>query len=646
MQSMLYRPAPQLPATFSMMSRWRSIRWARAGAVALAACIAIATGCPRRGSQTLPELELAASPEPLAERDFRAARALREQGQSAEASQRFRAFLDTWPSDPLAPFARLELGKLALLADKPALAKKWFGQVAEARDPVLAERGRLYRAVAVGRLGDHQFALSELSPLVGRTVDPQETWLVLDTVASAQEALGDRLGALETRDRQLRGTLTAELRAQVENTVSKLIDSLASELELQRAYELLPHDGFAWPEVARQLLRQSHERGDRAKVADIARELDREGIALDDDLASLVLRAGRPEEADPGVIGAILPLSGRGRAVGEAALHGLLVASSASSDGSGDPVRLVYRDDGGDPTQAAQALEDLVTVHRAIAVIGPLSAAPAHAAAERARDLGVPIIVLNPDSSLTQQEGPVFRLLADPSEEARALIGAASREGATSYALLRPLNSYGDSMGRAFEQAIVAQRGHAVENLAYDPAATSFVKEAETIEKARPDAVVLVGGPTQIALMAPALAAKGLWSVAPGAKPPEGRSTLYLVPAAGFSPSLATTSRRYLQGAHFAVSFDPSRTPAFAESYRAQFRAEPNLFSAAAHDAYRIAEAALRTGVATRESLYDALLRARASETATPTDGFSSARGPRRPVQIEVLLGATFVQAD
>ena len=75
----------------------------------------------------------------------------------------------------LEPLARLELGRLALEAGRSADARAWFDGVARTKDPVLAERGRMYTAVAAQRAGDNEHALSVLKPLLGRTVDPQET---------------------------------------------------------------------------------------------------------------------------------------------------------------------------------------------------------------------------------------------------------------------------------------------------------------------------------------------------------------------------------------------------------------------------------------------------------------------------------------
>ncbi|MDB4975501.1 MAG: hypothetical protein JWN48_3842 [Myxococcaceae bacterium] len=600
------------------------------------------SSCARRSSgPALPPLELAASPEPRAEAEFREAKAARESGSAKDAARRYRSFVKDWPGDPLVPFAKLDLGRIELSAGRAREARKYFDEVARTPEPALAERGRMYAAIAAERLGAHREALGVLRPLVGRTVDPAETALLLSSVASAEEAIGDDLAALETRDRQLASGPPEPERKRALERANALIRGLDPELELPRAYELLPRDGYAWPLVAKQLLRVSSERGERERVSEIARALSDRDVPLDEDLSALVLRAERSDVADPMVIGAILPLSGRGREVGEAALHGLLLSAGEP----GKP-RVVYRDDGGDPARAVAALEDLVTLHRAVAIIGPLSAGPAQAVVERAKELGVPVIALNPDASLTERSSIAFRLLAEPREEADALIGAAQRRGAKRFAVMHPQSPFGETMLAAFSQKIEARGGKLVSTVAYPAAASSFVKEAQQLERADFDALVLLDGPSKVALIAPTLAARGIWSVAPGTEPPEGRAVLYVIPSAGFDPGLANSTRRYLQGALFSVPFDAADAPEFVSAYRAKFQAEPNLFSALGSDAYRIVETVLASGAATREQVTRGLMQARLEHPAATGGGFGDSRGPRDPGRLKTLLAGAFVRTD
>lgn len=611
--------------------------------LALVFALALGGGCPQRGRvNTLPPLELATSPDPRAEADFRAAQKARSEGRYDEAERRLKAFLEVYPQDPLAPFARLELGRLEIERGRPQKARPWLDEAEKAEDPAIVERARMYNAVAAQRLGQHEHALAILRPLVGRTVDPKETALVLDTLAAAEQAIGDDLSALRTRDRELAGELPEAQRAQVERMVRDMVQKLDPALELPRAYEMLPRSGFAWPEVARRLLRVSHERGERSKVAEIADALRDERIELDPELAALVLQAERPRDADPGLVGAILPLSGRGREVGETVLQGLLLASSVEE---GAHPRLVYRDDAGDPERALEALEDLVSVHRVIAVIGPVSAASAQAVAERADGLDVPVLALSPDPSLTQRADTVFRCLPEPREEAEALLQRAQRAGARRFALLHPDGPFGQAMLQAFQTAVRSVRGE-LYPVAYPPSTTNFVREAEQVARLAPDAVILADAPGRVTLMAPALAAAGLWSLPRGERPPEGRAVTYLVPSAGFDPSLARTARRYLQGALFAVPFDAQAPSAFTEAYRERYQSEPNLFAAAAYDAFRLIEAGIEAGADTRAELARELTQVHVPDSATSVGAFAPDRKPRTPVRVHTLMGEAFVRVD
>jgi len=604
-------------------------------------------GCPRGPSvKPLARLELAASPEPRAEADFREASALEERGENDKAAERYRAFIDAWPKDPLTPYARFALGRLDLAAGKPRQALSWFELVTKTGDATLAERGKIFAGVAHSQLGEHALAIGELKPYVGRTVDPRETNALLDALATSQAAQGDALSALDTTDKQLRGELTPADRKRVEGRTRSLIDTIEPTLSLTRAYEILARDGLAWPEIARRRLRKSHQQGDSQSVAKIADDLRDQNIDLDDDLAALVLRAERPTDADPAVIGAILPLSGRGREAGEAALQGLMLSADRPSPRGQLPLRLVYRDDAGDPERALSALEDLVSVHRVIAVIGPMSAGPARDVAARAKQVGLPLLLLNPDASLTRDATTVFRMLGDAAEEANQLVKRALKLGAKRFAVVHPQSGFGEGMRAAFEAAIRSQGGSSVSAISYPPTATNLVHEAEAVSRLDADVLVLADAASRITLLAPALAAQGMWSVSRGQRPPEGKAVLYLIPSAGFDPTLAQTTRRYLQGALFAVPFDAGQAGSFGAAYREQYQAEPNLFSAAAYDAFHLVRSALYGGAQTREALGKALIGVRAEGTVTANNGFSPGRGPIKPVQIETLLGEGFVTVD
>jgi branched-chain amino acid transport system substrate-binding protein len=503
----------------------------------------------------------------------------------------------------------------------------------------------MFRGIAAARLDHPQEALPALVPMVGRTVDPVETAMLLDAIARAEAAAGNTLAALEARDKQLRGELSPEQRTEAERAVEQLVGKLDPVTTLARAYELLPRDGHSWPSVAERSLRDAHGRGQRERVAQIADDMHNADAPFSAELSAIVLRAERSPDADPNLIGAILPLSGRGREAGEAALHGLLLAAERAQKRGSSP-RVVYRDDGSEPARAVAALDDLVTNHRVIAVVGPMSAASARAVAAEAQKSSVPLVVMVPDRTASEQSANVFRLLPSPVEEARSLAERAASEGVKRVAIMHADTAYGLALRDAFDAELRRARITQISSVSYPPTTTNLVKQAEAVAKTSPDAVVFADSAGKVALLAPALSVHGVWSVPRGAKAPEGRTALFLVPSIGFDVSLAQTTRRYLQGAVFAVPFDPARAESFREAYKAEYQAEPNLFSASAFDAYQILRTAIAAGAVTRADLVENLAKTRAGETAGASDGFSPTRGPRTAVVLETLLGEEFVRAD
>lgn len=599
--------------------------------------------------ETLP---LVTTDDPRAEADMRAAREAAEAGRAPEAAQRYQRFLETYPNDPLAPIAELGLGQILLADGDNAGALTRFARVAQSTDPATAERGRFYEGVALQLGGHPREALARLRPLVGRTVDPAETALLLRTVAAASEQLGERLAAVEALDALVREPVAEEERAAARQQLEALAASGLTAEEAGRAADSLPHGGAAWAPIARRALRDAFTAGDMARVRALGTSLQAADVSLDDDLASMMLRASRPAEVAPGVVGAILPLSGRGREVGQRALRGLMLAAGVPANGPAAPgaPQLVFRDTGGDPVRAAAAVDELVQLHRVIAIIGAIGSEEAAAAAERAQALGVPLLTLTTASEVTARGPMIFRVFSTPDAEIDALVARARARGATRFAVLGPTSGFGDAMRASYSRAVTAQGGELVATQSYAPGATSFGREAAALRTAAPDAVFVADAARTLALVAPALAAAGLACLPAGSPGPrDGRAFTLLAPGLAFDPSLARSSGRYLQGALFAVPFHAATSTGagriFADAYAQQLGGEPDAFAAFAYDAYRLVRGAVDGGARTRAALATRLAGL-AADTASAAGGFTTEREPRRAARLLELRGTAFAATE
>lgn len=611
----------------------------------------LAAGCPRGSSQegltVLPQLT---TQDPRAEADLRRAREAADAGESRAAERGFRAFLEDYPQDPLVPVARLGLGRVLLADGDIPGALALFQQVAESSDEAVAEAGRFYQGVALHLGGRSDESIQVLSPLVGRTTNPEESSLLLRTLSAAAQRTGNVVLALEMLDRLAGDTAQpTHERDQAHASIRSLVAG-ADAQQVQEAYDTLPRDGRAWPEVAVRAMRLAFDTGDMERVSAIVGQLRAHDIPMSDELAELAVRAERTEHADPRVIGAIVPMTGSGREVGQRVVRGLMLASGMPAGGPPGPdtPQLVLRDDGGDPAQAAQAVEDLVSEHRAIAIVGPLEGSSARAAARRAQELGVPLIALVPDPRVTEPGPMVFRLFASPDDEAAALVRAASARGVARFAVLRPSHPFGEAMARAFERAVGAVGGEVVATEVYEPGATSFGEPIARLSRASFGALFVPDSARQLSLIAPALAAADLFPVPHGQSAPRSaRAITLLAPSVALDEGALRRSGRYLQGALIATPFYPNTAEgpgrAFVNEFEARFGSPPDAYSAYAYDAFRLVRRAVDAGEVTRGGVARWLQERGRQETVGASGGLTPERRPARAARVLELRGDVLV---
>jgi branched-chain amino acid transport system substrate-binding protein len=640
------RPSTPWGALGSLATVGRSLGEGRAW-ILVAGVVAIAGGCPKppASMSTLPVL---ATNDPAAEADMRSAQSAEAEGRLEEAQERYEAFLRDRPQDPLTAIAELALGRLHLARGEVDAARTRLAAVADHADPSVAERARFYLGVALHLGGEHAEALHILEPFVGKTVDPEDTALLLRTLAAAALHMGDRVRAVVAYDQLATAAAPETDRADARTRLETLVHEGATAEDLGRLYDELPQDGPAWILVAVRAAKEAYAAGDLPRTRQVLAALRARNVTLDEELQELSIRVDRTDKADPRVVGAILPLSGRAREVGQLALRGLMLASGSPPHGpvSADAPQVVFRDDGGDPGRAAKAVEDLVTLHQAIAIIGPIDADAAAAAARRAQELGVPIVTLTPATGITEVGPLVFRLFFTPEDEVRELVAAARRRGAQRFAVLHPSDAFGHGFRTALERELRASGGQLVTAVGYDRGSTSFAEPLRALTRGTFDALLVPDAAPTLQLIAPALAAAGLWSRPAGDPAPErGRAITLLVPSVGYSADLVRESGRYLQGALFSRPFHPGTSAglAFTDQYRERFAATPDVFAAYAYDAFRLVRSATEQGAHSREDLARALVASRPPATAGASGGFGKGRSAARGTRVLELRRDTLV---
>lgn len=180
-------------------------------------------------------------------------------------------------------------------------------------------------------------------------------------------------------------------------------------------------------------------------------------------------------------IGVLLPLTGEYRRLGEMLYSGIELAAKESLAQNPD-LEIIVRDTQSTPEGANQEMEALVREKNVLAVIGPFAGGESRAAAYKACELGVPIVLLSPKEGLTGIGPQVFRLALTPELEAKALVAYAWEVlGKREFAILEPQHAYGETMAAAFFDEVTRRGGKIMGYERYGDWDTNFSTMAQRL---------------------------------------------------------------------------------------------------------------------------------------------------------------------
>ena len=566
------------------------------------------------------------------------ARELADTGDIGGAQNSYEKFIIAHQGTVEADLARLELGVLSADVGRCASAVPHFEQAQDSADRAIALRASLHLGACQLVLGDPERALSTVEPLAGERFSAEEQALLWDTAVLSSEQTTNGVVALRVLDAlserggdppdPQRFWATTELLAQ-RVTIEEAV-ALYEELR-PRA---LPHAAIGVRLLEHALQIQDAE--SIRRTADALRASEAMSIP---EVTILVARADEFLHGNPYAVGALLPLSGRGREVGRQLLQGMQLAQLEE----GGP-ELAVEDTGGDAAKTRAAVDALVGNQGVIAVLGPVDSRTTEAAAEAARRSGVPLLSFSASDAVTSAGDEVFRLMYSPRDELSALVRNARSRRLSRFVILYPDHGYGRTLERLFDQEVSAAGGVACEGVAYPPGTKSFVDYVRTVLETTCDVVLLADVADQVALIAPTFAAEGAWSVGDGTLPEHAeREVHFLLPSPSWSPALLRRAGRYLQGALIALPFYDASETAVSEHFRAAYETRygtlPQTFAAYGYDAYRMISATLRQGHQTREALTEALKAGASVTPVTSVGALSSERVPANPPSVYRVTG-------
>jgi len=385
--------------------------------------------------------------------------------------------------------------------------------------------------------------------------------------------------------------------------------------------------GAAW--LLDQLLDPDDARGPdaRARLADIGEKTSARLLRIDDATLADELDARLDALAGPAVlrVGALLPLSGADKHVGQHALDGLLLAQRAFRPSPNPRITLVVEDTRSTPEGARDGVDKLASAG-VTAIVGPLSNAEARAAADAAERRHLPLVSLSLDPAVADVGPSIFRYFIDSTREVDALLAYTRTVGHTRLAVLYPDVPFGREARALVEKAAAAHGVEIVTATPYDPASRDFSAAAAAVARTHADAVFIPDVASRVSVLMPFLAAEQLWC-APADRPSttEGRRHLTcLGNVTWYDDALLRDGASYFNGATIAASWtrdaDGELNDRFLREHRAMIGGEPDVFAAFAFDAMRLLRRAiLNLGFTTPTTLQTGI---------AATAGFDGLTGP------------------
>jgi ABC-type branched-subunit amino acid transport system substrate-binding protein len=555
--------------------------------MALSVCVALA-GCPRQTSGGVRPPVPTDGDRQARTRFLEAQRAFEADAGAIDAAA-FAEIAAEYPDDPIAPMANLYAGMAAKHGERYADAIAAFTAAAErADDERVVARATLLRGMSAVYVGD--LAAARPALLAGEAaLDGDAERVEWHACLAAALAAGPApLEALPHYDAFFAAGSEVE-RAFVVGQVELLV-AAADDAAAKTAWAgASARRGPSAAVLAYRMAAIADGAGDAAGA-----KAQRDGVfALRQAVGLPVSSTAAAPPAgggDPGLLGAVLPGSGKQARVGELALQALALAVRAGGDddaGVGPSLEQRGAVSADETTRAVEALIDA----DAIAVLGAIDAAAVDAAGAVAEARSVPLVSLSPRPEERVRGEWVFHVMHSAEARARALARRAVAGGVTTFGVMAPDSGYGRAVAAAFVAEVEALGAKVVEQDTYAADTKSFASAASKLGKGW-DALFIPDQADKLELAVPAIAAAGVAIRALGTKAGSGRSIILLSTAEGLATDFVADAGRHAVGALLAPGFYPDVDDAaigrFVRAYQAEFSLMPTVVEAYAYDAAAI----------------------------------------------------------
>ncbi len=538
-----------------------------------------------------------------------------------EAKQAYLSFLEDFPANIFTAKTHFRLGEIALSeGDLKGAVSHYQKSLSRGIDPHWGTLAIYKEAVACSRLKELKKVLSLLDriPLdsTDSKVKARAGSLRISTAKQLNDPLEEKKGYLDLIDAYeglnpddihvgdlnwivSEKTAREEIQQWIETDGGDDASSLGSLKSWNRRFKGTTSGGY----VTWKLAKISHQKGDYSNAASWAREyLDlyskgEYAAAARSLLLETDKRGETTQEEKRGLIGVLLPLSGKYAVYGESVLHGLECAAGIFAPCRGDlGVNLLIRDTRGDPAVAAQIIDEFAHNPEVRTVIGPLPQIEVATAAAAAETASLPMITLSQKVDVAKIGPFIFRNFLTVADQVATVVDYACNEKKRKkFAILAPAGETGEEYKREFESEVDRCGGKVVASASYPPETYDFAEAVRDLKlSSREQSAAAVPFQT---LFIPDLYRKIPYVVS--ALKSSGIEGITLLGGAGWDhPGLLKGGGEGLEGVIFVDGFfakgSEHATQDFVSTFLAAYGFEPTLLEAYAYDTLRLLGEVLR----------------------------------------------------
>lgn len=435
--------------------------------------------------------------EDVARAEYQEAVKAREVGDVAAAKERLEKVRREYADTSWADHATVALAQLLLDEKQPKEAQALL-ETLLLEDPTspAAEQARWVLALAQLAQGDTASAAPTLDRAVEKMQTAAEKKDAALKLADGLEAQGQAGEAARYLARAIELSNDAAEREGLEGRLLHLVDSEVSFTDVRRLKEIEARPGTFLDELLTFKLARVHlHLRDYVSASEAAESYlaSYPGGRFTAEASALAERLRARVVVEPKTVGVILPLSGTYKNYGQRALTAIKLGMGLKVDrddykgerdlsASSPRVRLLVRDSKGDPTLAAQLVEELIEKDHVIAILGDILLNTSMPVALKAEEYGVPILSLSRKEGVAALGPWTFRIYFTPKKQAQALARLAMDElGMKRFGILYPRHSYGVELMNAFWDEVDARKGEvtAIESYGHDQ--TTFTEEAKRL---------------------------------------------------------------------------------------------------------------------------------------------------------------------